>query len=72
MGDNGTRPEREGGVSGYRTSGGGVEGLCNSGEFLAEAGGRLEQRLARVQRGVGNGEVHTGGQVGSTACGTRT
>ena len=48
MGDNYPHTKRERGVSSYRTRGGGVKVLCNSGEFSVEAGGRLAQRLARV------------------------
>ena len=67
IGDNGTHPKREDEVSAYWTRRCGVEGLHNSGKLLVEAGDRLVRRLARVQRGTGNGDGHTGGQVGSTA-----
>ena len=41
MGNNDPHPEREGGVLGYRTRRGNVEGLYNSGELSVEAGGSL-------------------------------
>ena len=44
-----------------------MDGLCNSGKFPVEAGGRLAQRLAQVQWGAGNGGGHNEGQYGSTA-----
>ena len=37
VGDNGFPPVREGGLSGNRTCGGGLEGLCGGGEFSAKA-----------------------------------
>ena len=66
MGHNGTHPKREGGVSRYWDFQGGVEGMRSSGELSVEAGVPLAQRLARVQSGTGNRDVHTGGQVSST------
>ena len=67
MGDNGPRLEREEGVLGYWACPGGVEYLYRNGKLSVEVGGCLARRLAHVQSGTGNGDVHTDGQCVLTA-----